>query len=73
MEAMSYTLLLHCGCTVYVFCHPDTGVAHTRIIEDRGVSCPHRNHERGARLWLWEMLPEVPPLASTTATQSRKA
>jgi hypothetical protein len=69
---MSYTLLLHCGCSVYVSCNPATGVAHTRIIEQRGAGCPVRKHERGARLWLWEMLPDVrrsprrqPPAATT--------
>ncbi len=34
---MSYTLPLPCGCTAYVSCWPDTGVAHTRVIEFGGV------------------------------------
>jgi hypothetical protein len=55
---MSYTLTLHCGCIVYVSCHPKTQVAHTRIIETRGRACRSRRHETGARLWLWEMLPD---------------
>ena len=54
----SYVLTLRCGCTVYVSCHPRTGVAHTRIIERRGAQCPTRAHVTGARLWLWEILPE---------------
>lgn len=53
----SYTLTLSCGCTVYVACHPMTGVAHTRVIETRGRDCFSRRHERGTRLWLWELLP----------------
>ena len=53
----SYTLTLACGCVVYVSCHPQTGVAHTRVIERRGQVCPNRQHDIGARLWLWEMLP----------------
>jgi hypothetical protein len=54
----SYTLTLACGCVVYVSCHPQTGVAHTRVIERRGAMCKNRHHDVGARLWLWEMLPE---------------
>jgi hypothetical protein len=55
---MSYTLVLQCGCTVYVACHPRTRLAHTRIIEARSPHCTDRRHEVGARLWLWEMLPD---------------
>jgi hypothetical protein len=55
---MSYMLTLQCGCFVYVSCHPGTGVAHTRIIERRGTSCTIRRHEVGARIYLWEILPE---------------
>jgi hypothetical protein len=54
---MSYTLTLQCGCSVYVACHPRTGVAHTRIIEFRGAACDIRRHEVGLRLALWEALP----------------
>lgn len=53
---MSYTLTLQCGCTIYVSCHPKTGLAHTRVIEFRGAQCRNRTHEPGARLWLWEIL-----------------
>lgn len=56
--AMSYTLTLSCGCTVYVACHPRTRVAHSRVIEFRGPSCRVRRHDVGVRLFLWEMLPE---------------
>jgi hypothetical protein len=59
----SYTLTLRCGCLVYVSCHPDTGVAHTRVIERRGLCCGQRHHDVGARLWLWELLPEARPRA----------
>ena len=55
---MSYTLSLSCGCVVYVSCHPDTRVAHTRVIEARGPACRDRRHEVGLRLYLWELLPE---------------
>ena len=55
---MSYNVALWCGCSVYVSCHPKTGIAHTRIVEARGSACPVRRHEIGARLWLWELLPE---------------
>ena len=54
---MSYNLTLECGCMVYVSCHPLTGVAHTRVIERRGAMCRQRLHDRGARLWLWDLLP----------------
>jgi hypothetical protein len=57
---MSYTLRLHCGCTIYVACHPRTGVAHARILETRGCDCRDRRHVTGARLWLWELLPGRP-------------
>jgi hypothetical protein len=43
---------------VYVSCDPRTRLAHTRIIERRGVSCPDRRHDVGTRLRLWEMLPD---------------
>ncbi len=54
---MSYNLTLECGCMVYVSCHPRTGVAHTRVIERRGAMCQQRIHDRGVRLWLWDLLP----------------
>ncbi len=54
---MSYNLTLECGCVVYVSCHPRTGVAHTRVIERRGATCRQRMHDRGVRLWLWDLLP----------------
>ena len=56
--AMSYTITLWCGCRVYVSCDPRTRVAHTRIIERRGRSCPNRRHDVGTRLNLWELLPD---------------
>ena len=55
---MSYTITLHCGCSVYVSCHPATHLAHTRIIESVGARCTTRRHERGSRVFLWELLPE---------------
>ena len=55
---MSYTIALHCGCIVYVSCHPATHCAHTRIIESVGARCTNRRHERGARVSVWELLPE---------------
>ena len=55
---MSYNLTLPCGCSVYVSCHPQTRLAHTRVIDARGASCRVARHEVGARLWLWEILPD---------------
>jgi hypothetical protein len=55
---MSYTVTLWCGCSVYVSCNPQTHLAHSRVVERRGPGCPVRRHEVGARLWLWEMLPD---------------
>ena len=55
---MSYSVTLWCGCKVYVSCNPATGIAHSRIVESRGTVCSIRRHEVGARLWLWELLPE---------------
>ena len=60
---MSYTLTLSCGCEVYVSQHPKSGVAHTRVVQSRSATCRHRRHEVGARLFLWEILPE--PAAET--------
>jgi hypothetical protein len=59
---MSYDIDLPCGCVVYVSCHPVTGLAHTRVIQMRSTSCPRR-HEVGARLFLWELLPDRHHLA----------
>ena len=58
---MSYNLLLDCGCTVYVACHPQTNEAHTRVIEFRGARCAVRRHEVGLKLYVWELLPERTP------------
>jgi len=58
IHSMSYTVTLWCGCMVYVSCNPDTGLAHSRIVESRGNACTIRRHEVGARLWLWELLPD---------------
>lgn len=55
---MSYTLTLHCGCLVYVSCHPKTQLAHTRIIERRGSACQARLHDVGRQLQLWDLLPD---------------
>jgi hypothetical protein len=57
-SSMSYNLTIYCGCTVYVACDPRTNVAHTRIIERRGPLCRIRTHDVGARLFLWDILPE---------------
>lgn len=62
---MSYTVTLWCGCGVYVSCNPKTGIAHSRVVETRGGACPVRRHEVGARLWLWELLPDHPPREET--------
>ena len=55
---MSYSITLWCGCCVYVSCDPRTRLAHTRIIERRGTTCPDRRHDIGSRLRLWELLPD---------------
>ncbi len=55
---MSYTLTLECGCHVYVSCDPSTQLAHTRILERRGVTCAVRKHEVGLRMYLWDLLPD---------------
>ena len=63
---MSYNLTLPCGCTVYVACHPETRIAHTRVIEQRGAECRTPRHEVGARVYLWELLPDSRPQAAVT-------
>lgn len=55
---MSYAITLWCGCRLYVACHPQTGVAHSRVIERRGAACRERGHDVGVRLALWELLPK---------------
>ena len=55
---MSYTLDLPCGCVAYVACDPASGVAHTRVIEARGLGCEVRRHEVGLKLYLWDLLPD---------------
>jgi hypothetical protein len=56
---MSYSITLWCGCRVYVSINQRTRVAHTRIVERRGVACPDRRHWVGTRLRLWEILPDT--------------
>jgi len=34
-------------------------VPHARVIERRGTRCADRRHEVGARIRLWEMLPDT--------------
>jgi len=58
--AMSYTVTLGCGCRVYVACHPQTGLVHTRIIESRSADCAVRSHAIGVRIPVWELLPYEP-------------
>jgi hypothetical protein len=58
IQRMSYSVTLWCGCTVYVSCNPVTGLAHSRIVESHGSTCTIRRHDVGARLWLWELLPD---------------
>lgn len=55
---MSYSISLWCSCRVYVACHPQTGVPHTRVIEQRGPDWRDRRHAVGVRIRLWEMLPD---------------
>jgi len=55
---MSYNITLRCGCLVYVACHPQTGVAHSRIVECRGQLCLIRRHEIGVRLASGELAPD---------------
>jgi hypothetical protein len=58
IRRMSYELTLHCGCVVYVSCHPLTHVAHTRVLQSRAPACRDRRHDVGTRLYLWELLPD---------------
>jgi hypothetical protein len=68
---MSYNITLQCGCVVYVACHPHTGVAHTRILEQRHPSCRMRRHEVGLRLYLWELLPDPSHRPTAVFTDDR--
>ena len=54
----SYSVTVWCGCRVYVSHHPRSGLTNTRVIERPGAECRVRNHMVGARLWLWELLPD---------------
>lgn len=56
---MSYSVTLWCECRVYVACHPTRRLAHTRVIERRGPGCPNRSHPTGAKVPLWELLPDA--------------
>jgi len=68
---MSYTVALWCGCTVYVACNPQTRIAHSRVVERRGPMCRIRTHEVGARLWLWELLPDPRAVSQPTIVEER--
>ena len=74
VTAMSYTVTLGCGCRVYVACHPQTGLAHTRIIEARPADCRVRSHDVGVRVPLWELLPYEPdePCAAERRPRTRR-
>jgi len=75
VTAMSYTVTLGCGCLVYVACHPQTGLAHTRIIEARSTECAIRSHAIGVRIPVWELLPYEPddPIAGRRVPPYRRA
>ena len=70
LRPMSYTVTLGCGCRVYVSCHPRTGLAHTRIIEQHSPDCAVRSHDVGVRIPLWELLPFEPD--ETTVKRSAR-
>jgi hypothetical protein len=72
--AMSYNITLGCGCSVYVACHPQTGLAHTRVLERRSLRCAVREHEVGLHLKLWELLPDPThrPTASFMPSEHRR-
>jgi hypothetical protein len=54
---MSYTLSLPCSCTARV--SPTHGPAAVRrAIDKRGEACANESHQRGERVFLWELLPE---------------
>jgi len=63
---MSHNLTLHCGCIVYVACHPSTGIAHTRLIERRAAACRVQRHDVGRKLFLWELLPTADARGATS-------
>lgn len=72
---MSYTVTLRCGCRVYVSCNPRSGVAHTRIIEERSPDCAIRAHDIGVRIPSWELLAYEPdePSAARALNAPRRA
>jgi hypothetical protein len=72
---MSYNITLQCGCIVYVACHPHTGLAHARVLEQRSRRCDVREHEVGLHLKLWELLPDAAhrPTAVFLASESRRS
>lgn len=54
---MSYNLTLHCGCVLRVTCDSRTDTGPIRVIETPGDGCAVRTHDVGARIYLWELLP----------------
>ncbi len=55
---MAYTLKVWCGCTVSVECSHDSQTGPSRFIKRRSARCRKQEHQVGARLWLWEILPD---------------
>ncbi len=45
-------------------------MAHARVVETRGPQCRIRTHEIGARLWLWELLPDPRATSVTIREES---
>jgi hypothetical protein len=68
---MEYVLTLWCGCVVKVMRDARTKSLRSRVIGERGVRCPHRHHRPGARLWLWEILPD--PRVERAASESSES
>lgn len=58
-HVVSYDLTLQCGCVLRVARDSRAATGPIRVVETRGDRCAIRTHEAGARLYLWELLPDV--------------
>ena len=58
-RVVSYNLTLQCGCILRVARDSQSATGPIRVVETRGDGCAARAHDVGARLYLWELLPDA--------------
>jgi hypothetical protein len=70
---MSYSLVLDCGCTVYVSHDPLTNAQRSRVLERLGPTCAVSEHKVGARVFRQDLLIDPARGAGSKSSDERSA